>query len=79
MDFASEITKKLIDGDKVIFRPRVAKSQKEQVKRTRKKAEVFTPSWICNMMNNQCDQNGLDEMMSLIVSKINNGRQWRKE
>ena len=56
MDFASEITKKLIDGDKVIFRPRVAKSQKEQVKRTRKKAEVFTPSWICNMMNNQCDQ-----------------------
>ena len=56
MDFASEITKKLIDGDKVVFRPRVVKSQKEQVKRTRKKAEVFTPSWICNMMNNQCDK-----------------------
>lgn len=73
MDFTDEITKKLIDGDKVIFRPRVAKSQKEQVKRTRKKAEVFTPAWICNKMNNQCDREwfGQDN-----VFNIGHGKQW---
>lgn len=31
-----------------VIQPRVAKSQVEQMKRTRDKAEVFTPCWICN-------------------------------
>ena len=35
--------------------PRVYKSHETQAERTRKKAEVFTPSWICNKMNNHCD------------------------
>lgn len=39
-----------------IIRPRIQKSQEEQVARTRKKAEVFTPAWLCNLMNNYCDQ-----------------------
>lgn len=39
-----------------IIQPRVAKSQEEQLQRTRQKAEVFTPSWICNKMNNHCDE-----------------------
>ncbi len=38
-----------------IIRPRVAKNREEQHDRTRKLAEVFTPSWICNEMNNHCD------------------------
>ncbi len=38
-----------------IVQPRVEKSLEEQSDRTRKKAEVFTPSWICNKMNNHCD------------------------
>lgn len=35
--------------------PRVEKDKAQQQKRTRNKAEVFTPSWICNKMNNICD------------------------
>ena len=41
-------------GNKII-RPRVDKSKEEQRKRIVGKAEVFTPSWICNAMNNLMD------------------------
>lgn len=41
--------------DTKIIRPRVDKSKEEQRERVTKKAEVFTPSWICNAMNNQVD------------------------
>lgn len=57
-DFNEPITAKLITGrfGKVI-RPRTDKSQKEQKIRIKDKAEVFTPSWICNEMNNHlCDE-----------------------
>lgn len=27
-----------------------------QQERTRKKGEVFTPAWVCNLMNNHCDE-----------------------
>lgn len=37
------------------IQPRVCKSKSEQFDRTHKKGEVFTPSWVCNKMNNQCD------------------------
>jgi hypothetical protein len=39
-----------------LIRPRIQKSQEEQAARTRKKAEVFTPAWLCNLMNNYCDE-----------------------
>lgn len=55
IDFTMPITKKLLADNTVDIRPRVAKSMEEQAVRTRKKAEVFTPSWICNKMNNHCD------------------------
>lgn len=32
--------------------PRISKSQAEQKQRTKKKAEVFTPAWLCNEMAN---------------------------
>lgn len=38
-----------------LIRPRIQKSQEAQAERTRKKAEVFTPAWLCNQMNNYCD------------------------
>ncbi len=52
----TEITKSLLDiiGNNNI-QPRVTKTLEKQQERTRKKAEVFTPSWICNKMNNHCD------------------------
>lgn len=38
-----------------VIKPRSEKSKKEQADRVRKKAEVFTPSWICNKQNNLVD------------------------
>ena len=51
-----EIKPELIIGNHTnVIQPRVSKSQSEQIKRTRDKAEVFTPSWICNQQNNLVD------------------------
>lgn len=38
-----------------IIKPHVEKSKKEQSERVMAKAEVFTPSWICNAQNNLID------------------------
>ena len=38
-----------------VIKPRTTKSKKEQVIRIRDKAEVFTPSWVCNNQNNLVD------------------------
>lgn len=38
-----------------IIQPRAAKAKAVQEMRVRKRAEVFTPSWICNAQNNQVD------------------------
>ena len=57
VDAKTQISVDLILGfDSFVIQPRVLKSMKEQSERTRKKAEVFTPSWICNKMNNHCDE-----------------------
>lgn len=50
------ITKNLLLKMESDIKPRVLKRQEQQAMRTRKKAEVFTPSWICNKMNNYCDE-----------------------
>jgi len=39
-----------------VIRPRIAKSLHEQSIRAKDKAEVFTPSWICNAQNNLVDE-----------------------
>lgn len=39
-----------------IIQPRIHRSREEQSARTKQKAEVFTPIWICNQMNNFCDE-----------------------
>ena len=38
-----------------LLQPRVTKSKETQKGRTKDKAEVFTPSWICDYMNSYCD------------------------
>lgn len=56
-----EIFPELITGKNTkIIQPRTAKSKAEQLNRTRKSAEVFTPSWICNEMINHCDEEWFD-------------------
>ena len=46
------------DKDKYqeMIRPRAVKSKAEQTQRAKDKAEVFTPSWICNAQNNLIDE-----------------------
>ena len=56
IDEKEEITIDILSrSDSSLIQPRVSKSLEEQTERTRKKAEVFTPSWICNKMNNYFD------------------------
>lgn len=47
---------KLLGYRKIKIQPRVKKAAEEQLARTRKKAEVMTPGWIINKMNNRCDE-----------------------
>lgn len=55
--FFDEITiEKITKEDECIIKPRVAKSKEEQTKRIKEKAEVFTPSWLCNKMLNLVDE-----------------------
>ena len=52
-----QITKEAFIGDDpVLIQPRIEKDAQEQQARTKKKAEVYTPSWLCNKMNNYCDE-----------------------
>ena len=44
-----------IIGEKNFIKPRAQKTKGEQVKRSKNNAEVFTPSWICNLQNNIID------------------------
>lgn len=39
-----------------LIQPRVEKAHEQKNSRTRDKAEVFTPSWICNAQNNLVDE-----------------------
>lgn len=52
-----EITTDAISGlNSGVIKPRIAKEQERQSRRTRSRAEVFTPSWLCNQMNNDIDE-----------------------
>lgn len=54
--FSDEISIMAITSHKGgVIKPRTEKSKKEQAVRIREKAEVFTPSWICNKQNNLVD------------------------
>ena len=46
---------------KGILVPRIMKTKNEQSERSKNNAEVFTPSWIINKMNNYCDEQWFGE------------------
>ena len=54
--------------------PRVQKTKEQQLKRTKMKAEVFTPSYICNRMNNFCDEQWFGH--TGLFNKDNNDGTW---
>ena len=49
------IVEKITGLSSGVIKPRIAKEQEHQSKRTKSRAEVFTPSWLCNQMNNDID------------------------
>lgn len=54
--YKDHISRSLLLQNADIIKPRIQKTQEAQQERTRKKAEVFTPAWLCNLMNNDCDK-----------------------
>ena len=53
----AQITSDLIaGGDSGIINTRARKEFEQQSERTRQHAEVFTPLWVCNRMNNDIDE-----------------------
>lgn len=63
----------LLALDAFELQPRCMKAKAEQLSRTRSKAEVFTPAWICNMMNNACDA---DWFGAKAPFNISDGHSW---
>lgn len=52
-----EITVEKITGpNSSIIKPRIAKEAERQSQRTKSRAEVFSPAWLCNQMNNDLDE-----------------------
>lgn len=75
MTETTQITADIIQGaNEDMIQPRVTKSLEQQAERTRKKAEVFTPSWICNKMNNHCDTEWFGREN---VFNIEDGQTWK--
>lgn len=52
-----------------IIQPRVTKSKKNQSSRTRVRAEVFTPSWVCNKQNNLIDEDWFERKNVFNIEK----------
>ena len=74
MTETTQITADIIQGaNEDMIQPRVSKSLEQQAERTRKKAEVFTPSWICNKMNNHCDTEWFGRES---VFNVEDGQSW---
>lgn len=70
--FHKHILPELITGmNQAIIQPRVAKNDEERRLRSRKMAEVFTPSWVCNDMNNGVDEKWFNRkpVFNIVVRK----------
>lgn len=73
-DPANEISLSIVNGGNGKFiRPRITKSYERQNIRTRDKAEVFTPAWVCNEQNNLIDEQWFGRKE---VFNTTNGKSW---
>lgn len=57
-----------------IIKPRILKTKEDQGNRTKAKAEVFTPSWVCNAQNNLIDNAWFDA--EAVFNIENNNKTW---
>lgn len=70
----SEISLDAVTGrNGLVLRPRVNKSKVEQEHRTKDKAEVFTPAWMCNHQNNMIDRVWFERDSSPFNEETDNG------
>lgn len=76
-DFYDKITPEVINRADNLIIPRVLKTKDVQKKRTKSKAEVFTPVWIIKKMNDTVDAEyngyGLDEYLEVTWLEITCG------
>lgn len=75
-----EITVEKITGmNSGVIKPRIAKEQEKQSQRTKSRAEVFTPSWLCNQMNNDLDEAwfGRRDVFNTEVVADDGAKTWR--
>ncbi|RYF87481.1 MAG: restriction endonuclease subunit M [Chitinophagaceae bacterium] len=69
--FVSQILPHLIIGDRgTIIMPRVHKDKVLQQARSKERAEVFTPSWLCNVQNNSVDSRWFNRVGVFNVDSI---------
>ena len=57
-----------------IIQPRATKEKESQLARTKEKAEVFTPSWMCNIQNNLIDTQWFEREN---IFNYTNGQEWK--
>lgn len=79
-DITVSVASKLIKDGKL--KTRLAKSKEAQQARTKEKAEVFTPSWICEYMVNSCivgNKNMREEETNKAVNNLIYEADWTKE
>jgi hypothetical protein len=68
----SQIMVELVTGENNnVIQPRIYKEKNSQTNRTKDKAEVFTPSWMCNEQNNLIDKAwfGREDVFNIRVDK----------
>lgn len=58
------------------IKTRIQKQKEEQQSRTRNKAEVFTPSWICNAQNNLVDDAWFGKSNTFNKLEDSSGKKW---
>jgi len=79
-DSSSQILPKLITGENgEVIMPRASKNKSIQQTRVRDKAEVFTPSWICNAQNNVIDNAwfGFENAFNIELTSLNGSQTWQ--
>lgn len=66
----AEIKSELITGEMSgLIKPRSMKSKDQQKERTKIKAEVFTPTWVVKLQNDEVDKNYINDDLDTYISR----------
>lgn len=66
----AEIKSELITGEMSgLIKPRSMKSKDQQKERTKIKAEVFTPTWVVKLQNDEVDKNYINDDIDTYISR----------